>query len=347
MNEALPTGNRQSETRNAGTLPYVYSPTGSNRLFQTGSTSRYHTATGNTQSIGSTSFAYDGFNRLATAQTAAETTTYTYNALGERIKKRNQNGLQTVFHYGHNGELLFERDQAGNTKEYVWLDQRPLARIDNGTSIYYYHVDHLGTPQMMTDQSGTTVWRADYEPFGKANVRATSTVENNLRFPGQYADRETGMHYNYYRSAYNPGTGRYEEVDPIGIAGGLNVYEYARSNPLTYTDPLGLAPPPICNGPDCMSPPYDPTPGGPRPSPQPRPDGKPPSEPGSPARYDICQDFDLLKKPCKTCVDIACKYAPQHCCDVDFRDCFANAIDNPEKLPECVAKRAACGFRGR
>jgi RHS repeat-associated protein len=100
-------------------------------------------------------------------------------------------------------------------------------------------VDHLGTPQMMTDASGTTVWRADYEPFGKASVRASSTVENNLRLPGQYFDRETGMHYNYFRN-YEPGTGRYVEVDPIGIAGGLNVYEYARSNPLTYTDPLGL-----------------------------------------------------------------------------------------------------------
>ena len=205
MNKAISNGNRQSETRNAGALPYVYSPTGSNRLFQT----------------------------------AAETTTYTYNALGERIKKRNQNGLQTVFHYGTNGELLYERDQAGNTKEYVWLDGRPIARIDNQTSIYYYHVDHLGTPQAMTDATGATVWKADYEPFGKANVRATSTVENNLRFPGQYFDRETGMHYNYFRD-YDPSTGRYIEADPIGLEGGTNPYLYAEANPLMYTDPLGL-----------------------------------------------------------------------------------------------------------
>mgnify|MGYP002712963545 FL=1 len=105
-------GNRQSETRNTGTMPYVYSP--SNWLYQKGSETRPRTANGNTQSTGTASFAYDGFNRLATSQTAAETTTYTYNALGQRIKKINQNGLTTSFHYGLNGELLYEQDQAGD-----------------------------------------------------------------------------------------------------------------------------------------------------------------------------------------------------------------------------------------
>lgn len=232
-----PNGNRQSETRNAGIVPYVYSPP--NWLYQKGSDTRSKTASGNTASSTALgSFSYDGYNRLATSQTAAETTTYTYNALGERYQKINQNGLSTVFHYGPDGELLYEQDANGNTRVYVWLDGRPLARIDNNAQIYYYHVDHLGTPQAMTDNTGTTVWKADYEPFGKATVRI-NTVENNLRFPGQYFDRETGLHYNYFRD-YDPGTGRYVEADPIGIAGGLNVYEYARSNPLTYTDPLGL-----------------------------------------------------------------------------------------------------------
>ena len=63
---------------------------------------------------------------------------------------------------------------------------------------------------------------------------------NNVRAPGQYFDQETGLHYNYYRSTYNPATGRYEEVDPIGMRGGINLYSYANQNPLTFTDPLGL-----------------------------------------------------------------------------------------------------------
>ncbi|MBS0329112.1 MAG: RHS repeat protein, partial [Proteobacteria bacterium] len=183
-------GNRQSETRNAGTMPYAYSPP--NWLYQKGSETRPRTVNGNTLSTGTASFTYDGFNRLATSQTAAETTTYTYNALGQRIKKINQNGLATSFHYGPDGELLYEHDQAGNTKAYVWLDGRPLARIDNNQQVYYYHVDHLGTVQAMTDATtGAVVWKGYYEPFGSATVRPVSTIENNLRLPGQYYDRET------------------------------------------------------------------------------------------------------------------------------------------------------------
>lgn len=232
-------GNRQSETRNAGTMPYVYTPP--NWLYQKGSDTRARTANGNTASIsGLASFTYDGYNRLATSTTAAETTTYTYNALGERMKKINQNGLSTVFHYGPNGELLWEKDQAGNTKVYVWLDGRPLARIDNDVQIYYYHVDHLGTPQAMTNSSAAVVWKADYEPFGKATVKV-STIENNLRLPGQYYDRETGLHYNYFRD-YDPGAGRYVEADPIGLEGGMNIYAYANQSPVIFTDSLGLMP---------------------------------------------------------------------------------------------------------
>lgn len=234
-------GNRQSETRNAGTMSYGYT---GNWLLMRGSESRGKTPAGNTDSIsGVATFTYDGYNRLATSTTAAEVTTYTYNALGQRIKKRNQNGLQTDFHYGPNGELLYERDQAGNTREYVWLNGRPLARIDNGTAIYYYHVDHLGTPQAMTDETGAVKWRADYEPFGKTTVKVAN-VENNLRLPGQYFDRETGLHYNYFRD-YDPGTGRYVESDPIGLVGGLNTYAYVSTDPVNKFDFYGLAE--ICN----------------------------------------------------------------------------------------------------
>jgi len=159
---------------------------------------------------------------------------------------------------------LFESDTLGNTQtEYVWLGNQRLATI-NGTGTYYSHNDHLGTPQLMTNSAGTTVWQADYDPFGKATV-TTATVENNLRFPGQYYDSETGNHYNYFRD-YDPSTGRYVQSDPIGLRGGFNkiqnstidrknstrlnldlqgplnhLYVYTGNNPTGFIDPLGLA----------------------------------------------------------------------------------------------------------
>lgn len=110
--------------------------------------------------------------------------------------------------------------------------------------IYYFHNDHLGTPQVMTDQAGRVVWQAEYAPFGKATLNQDpdgdgQQVINNLRFPGQYYDDETGLHYNYHRD-YDPETGRYLTPDPIGQAGGPNIYAYAGGNPLKNIDPEGL-----------------------------------------------------------------------------------------------------------
>ena len=105
-------------------------------------------------------------------------------------------------------------------------------------SIYFYHNDHLGTPKMITDTSQSIVWQADHQPFGKAII-STETIENNLRFPGQYFDEESGLHYNYFRY-YDPSTGRYISSDPIGLTGGLNTYVYVNDNPVNKIDPDGL-----------------------------------------------------------------------------------------------------------
>jgi RHS repeat-associated protein len=112
--------------------------------------------------------------------------------------------------------------------------------------IYYFHNDQLGTPQAMTDAAGRTVWTAEYDPFGKAVVNEDpdsngQPVVNNLRFPGQYYDAETGLHYNWHRD-YDPDTGRYLTPDPIGLDGGLNLYSYGEQNPVIYIDPDGENP---------------------------------------------------------------------------------------------------------
>ncbi|MFH2044001.1 MAG: RHS repeat-associated core domain-containing protein [Pseudomonadota bacterium] len=105
--------------------------------------------------------------------------------------------------------------------------------------IYYYVNDHLGTPQRIIDETGAVVWNADYQPFGEADVNPNSTVVNNFRLPGQYYDSETVLHYNYHRH-YNPKLGRYSTADPIGIAGGVNLYGYALNNPIKYFDFIGF-----------------------------------------------------------------------------------------------------------
>ena len=115
--------------------------------------------------------------------------------------------------------------------------------VSAGTSapgIHYVHADHLGSPQKMTDANQALVWDAVYTPFGQVHS-ITGTATNNQRFPGQYADTETGFNYNYFRD-YDPTTGRYVQSDPIGLLGGYNRYAYVFGNPVSRFDFYGLEP---------------------------------------------------------------------------------------------------------
>jgi RHS repeat-associated protein len=162
---------------------------------------------------------------------------YTYNGAGQRIKK-NAQGSVRVFHYNHLGYLISETTETGQTLvEYIYIGSNLLAKIQ-GEQVYYYHNDHLGTPQILTDDSGSIVWKAAYTPFGEAQV-SIGVVENPHRFRGQYYDAETGLHYNYFRY-YNPQTGRYITPDPIGLEGGINLFTYVAGNPVNFVDPEGL-----------------------------------------------------------------------------------------------------------
>jgi RHS repeat-associated protein len=111
-------------------------------------------------------------------------------------------------------------------------------------TLYFVHADHLNTPRLVADATGTTVWRWDQqEPFGNnpadENPSGLGAFDLPLRLPGQHYDKETGLHYNYFRD-YDPSIGKYGESDPIGLRGGLNTYAYVSGAPLTRTDPSGL-----------------------------------------------------------------------------------------------------------
>jgi RHS repeat-associated protein len=111
------------------------------------------------------------------------------------------------------------------------------------TRVFYVYSDQINTAREITNAAGAMVWQADPEPFGvnmpNENPAGQGQFTYNPRFPGQYFDRETGLHYNYYRD-YDPQTGRYVQSDPIGLAGGMNTFGYVGGNPVSATDPFGL-----------------------------------------------------------------------------------------------------------
>ncbi|WP_080419960.1 RHS repeat-associated core domain-containing protein [Burkholderia ubonensis] len=202
---------------------------------------------------------------------------YFYDAFGRRIAKE-VNGERTVF--GWDGDALaYESDGERGTHyiyepgtfvplaQYVtepvegiatpvWkstdryvpeddpLQKVPERRAD--AKLFYYHCDQIGTPQLLTDDDGDVVWEASYKAWGEAREviarasKASGIVPRNLlRFQGQQVDEETGLAYNRHRY-YDPQSCRFASKDPIGLAGGSNVYQYA-PNPVDWVDPIGLA----------------------------------------------------------------------------------------------------------
>ncbi|MCB9975694.1 MAG: hypothetical protein H6856_08695 [Rhodospirillales bacterium] len=230
-------GNRLTDNSTS----YTY-PSTSSKLSSVGSDSYTYDAMGNITDDDALDYTWTAAALLKEVETSGTSTvlgTYTYSANNLRAKK--VSGGNTVHYvYGLGGLLYGEYDNSGNLiREYVYLNGEPLAQIDAGSPevLTYLHTDHLATPRTGTNAAGSTVWTWNSGAFGKEVPTGTSTV--NLRFPGQYYDDETGLHYNWNRY-YNPAIGRYISSDPIGLEGGLNTYAYVLQNPLTNIDPEGL-----------------------------------------------------------------------------------------------------------
>jgi len=209
---------------------------------------RNHVAS-RTGKSGTTRYVYDSTDMLTSARTADSFWEAEYDALGRRISKTI--GERKTEFYWDKERLMAEVRADGSFRMYIYADEvalvpfmfleyeSPDAAPESGNG-YYIYTDHHGTPLMVEDDIGRTVWSAQIDPYGLAHMDPASTIELSLRFPGHYFDAETGLHCNGFRY-YSPELGRYLQSDPAGIGGGPNLYAYS-GNPLKHVDVTGLCP---------------------------------------------------------------------------------------------------------
>ncbi len=242
-----PVGNRLTSGPSSPLLSYSYD--NNNQLNSYNGVSFGYDDNGNTVSKiegGVTaSYGYDIENRLVTYSNETISASYKYDFLGRRVKKEVND---TITQYLWDGNVIIAELNASNniTKLYTYNPQNnePISMTE-GSDTYYFLNDHLMTPQKMVDSSGAVVWSAEYKAFGEATVDEDpdgdgTPATNNLRFPGQYYDQETGLHYNYFRY-YDPITGRYLREDPmVGTLLFSNLFIYTNNNPIINIDPSGL-----------------------------------------------------------------------------------------------------------
>jgi RHS repeat-associated protein len=243
-------GNRTGKVVDNTTTYHYDISAGSNRLqSQSGAQSITYSydPMGLLLSDGTFSYGYNPEGRRTSVTGAGLTVSYGYNPLGQRVKKNVIGGPFTRYFYDEQGHLAGEYTASGQLiQEIVWLGDLPIAVLKPGATtpdLYYIHADTLGTPrQISRPGDNKVVWAWESEAFGASlpnqNPSGLGTFVFNLRFPGQYYDAETGLHYNYFRD-YDPRTGRYIQSDPIGLAGGLNTYAYVNGNPVNAIDPDG------------------------------------------------------------------------------------------------------------
>ncbi|MFJ9181106.1 DUF6531 domain-containing protein [Streptomyces sp. NPDC102360] len=182
---------------------------------------------------------------------------YTYDPLGRRTAKyrMGEDGSVTeAVHFTWDGTCLAEQTDTVTGVTVTW-DQdghRPLTQLERkprpggdltqgeyDSRFFSIVTDLVGTPTELVDEQGAIAWRSRSTLWGTTARNRDATAVTPLRFPGQYEDPETGLHYNYFRH-YDPETGRYVSPDPLGLEPAPNPVAYA-DDPRTTMDPLGLA----------------------------------------------------------------------------------------------------------
>ncbi|SED01445.1 putative T7SS-secreted protein [Streptomyces sp. TLI_105] len=206
-------------------------------------------------------YAWDAEDRLVSVTTPDGTVwRYLYDALGRRVAKQRlaADGHTTVeeITFTWDGVTLCEETSLGadvpHTVTLTWDHDefRPLAQTERISGrdapqetvderFFAIVTDLVGSPTELVEESGTLAWRSRRTLWGTTTWASDSTAYTPLRFPGQYFDPETLLHYNYFRY-YDPEVSHYVSPDPIGLEGGPNPRWYG-PNPYTWIDPLGLA----------------------------------------------------------------------------------------------------------
>jgi RHS repeat-associated protein len=208
---------------------------------------------------------YDAENRMTSAQGSSSSSNYTYDGEGKRIRRSVTTGtgkgattVETWQVYGLGGELLAEYPANGSPstpqKEYGYRNGQLLVTAGPSANIRWLVTDHLGTPRMIFDQSGSlaNVSRHDYLPFGEELFAGTGgrttaqgyTANDGVRqhFTLQERDMETGldyMHARYYANAQGRFTTPDTLLGSLTNPQTLNRYAYVGNNPLSFSDPTG------------------------------------------------------------------------------------------------------------
>jgi len=171
------------------------------------------------------------------------TINYKYDGLGRRVEKEINDGVTTKvnrFIYD-NEDILLELDGSNNiTARYTHgpgIDE-PLIMERSGVS-FFYHVDGLGSVTEITDTLGAVKQQYTYSSFGKIESQLDPNFVQLYTFTSREFDPETGLYF-YRARYYEASTARFLQQDPIGLAGGINVYAYVNANPINSGDPFGL-----------------------------------------------------------------------------------------------------------
>ncbi len=191
-------------------------------------------------SNGTTTYQYSSQGRLLQVQTPTDTINYQHNALGNRVTKSVNGAVAEKYLWLDKTTLLAIYDGSDSlVQRFEYADGNTPSSFTQSGQTYYIVADHLGTPRLITNSSGTIVKKVSYDSFGNVLNDTNPAIGIPFGFAGGLQDIDTGLIRFGYRD-YDPETGRWTARDPIGFAGGdSNLYGYVFSDPVNYIDPTG------------------------------------------------------------------------------------------------------------